>query len=256
MRHLKILSPLLSGLLAVSTATAHFDKGVDLNGGHYDSFGDYHCHQAGCQMAPSRYDISVRRNRLSAPNAREMELFYNEEDWPHWAITGGCQTMRTQILVATSEVPVTYTNPRQCEVREGQWTDPYTGDVFTRAARLEIDHIIPPMYANAANGFQWDDQTRLEFANDPLNLIPVSRKVQSKKRDRGIGTWRPPEEAFHCEYATAWRDVSRKYDLDLFQRDRGRMNSILDDCDIPESDIERRSDSDVKIRTNGIPLPI
>lgn len=237
--------------LATGQASAHLGKKVDRNGGHYDGFGDYHCHQPGCQMAPSRNGFSTR-SRLSSP--RDMELFYNEDDWPYWMLTGGCQTARTQILVATSEVPVTYTNPRQCEVREGKWTDPYTGEVFTRAARLEVDHIIPPMYANAANGYQWGDRKRMEFANDPLNLIPVSRKIHNKKRDRGIGTWRPPEEAFHCEYAAAWRDMSRKYDLELFQRDRSRMNSILKDCDIPESDIETGSKTDVKIRTNGIPV--
>jgi hypothetical protein len=194
------------------------------------------------------------RSRLSN---RDEDLFYIEDDWPHWMLAGGCQTMRTQVLVATSEVPVSYATPRQCEVREGRWTDPYTGEEFDRAARLEIDHIIPPVYANASNGYQWDDNKRMQFANDPINLIPVSRDIHSKKRERGIGSWRPPEESFHCEYAAAWRDVARKYDLDLFPRDRGRINTILEDCDIPESEIESvDKKADVEIRAGGIPIPL
>jgi len=253
----KFVLLLLPGLLISlpwSSLQAHLDKNFDRNGGHWDFFGNYHCHQSGCRMAPSRNDIMSRRPQLSN---RNQDLFYLEDDWPHWMLVGGCQTVRTQILQATSEVPVSWTNPRQCEIREGKWTDPYSGEEFTRAARLELDHIIPLPYANAANGFQWDDEKRMQFANDPLNLIPVSRDSHRDKRDRGIGNWRPDQESFHCEYAAAWRDVSRKYDLDLFQRDRSRMNTILKDCDIPERDFgEKDGNTDIDIRAGGIPIPL
>jgi len=258
MGHLKTILIILSSAVATvltTTVFAHIDKGFDRNGGHYDPFGNYHCHQQGCRLAPSRRDFSFRNNRTRV-NTRDQEDFYNEEDWPHWMLVGQCQTMRTQILQATSEVPVTWSNPRQCEIREGKWTDPYTGDEFVRAARLELDHIIPPSYANVSNGFQWDDRTRMEFANDPLNLVPVSRDIHRKKRDRSISAWRPPEKDYHCEYAAAWRDVARKYDLDLFATDRSRINSILDDCDIPERDFEQDSDTETDIRVNGIPIPL
>ena len=245
--------PVLLISLPWSPVQAHLDKNTDRNGGHWDLFGDYHCHQAGCRMAPSRYNIMSRRPQLSN---RDQDLFYLEEDWPHWMLVGSCQTVRTQILQATSQVPVTWTNPRECEIREGRWIDPYSGEEFERAARLEIDHIIPLAYANAANGFQWDDRTRMEFANDPLNLVPVSRDIHRKKRDRSISAWRPPEKDYHCEYAAAWRDVARKYDLDLFATDRSRINSILDDCDIPERDFEQDSDTETDIRVNGIPIPL
>ena len=255
---IKLFFTSLLACLSFGQLNAHVDKDTDLNGGHYDYYGDYHCHQPGCQMAPSRYDLfgGARRTRLSVSN-REMELFYNEDDWPHWMLVTSCQTTRAQVLLATSKVPVTWTNPRQCEIREGNWIDPYSGEEFNRAARLEIDHIIPPAYANASNGYQWDDQKRMQFANDPLNLIPVSRDSHRKKRDRSIADWRPAEESFHCEYAAAWRDVSNRYDLDLFQNDRSRMNRILEDCDIPELDFEQEgTDTDIDIRANGIPIPL
>ena len=258
MRYLKPLLIILASAVATALASAvsaHFEKGFDLNGGHYDPFGNYHCHQQGCRMAPSRNDLTFRRNNRSRVNMRDQQDFYNEDDWPHWMLVGQCQTIRTQILEATSEVPVTWTNPRQCQIREGQWTDPYTGEEFVRAARLELDHIIPPAYANVSNGFQWNDSKRMEFANDPLNLVPVSRDIQRRKRERSIAAWRPPEKSFHCEYAAAWRDVSRKYDLDLFLSDRTRMNSILNDCDIPERDFERE-ENETDIQVNGIPVPL
>ena len=215
-------------LLLAAPGLSHIEKRVDRNGGHWDQGGNYHSHEPGCRPAPHRYQFA--RTALSN---RVEDLLYLEEDWPHWLLVSGCKTARTAVLEATSRGPVTWTNPRQCELREGLWIDPYSGEEYSRAARLEVDHIIPPVYANASNGYQWDDNTRAQFANDPLNLVPVSRDSHRRKRQRSIGDWQPRDE-FLCEYAQAWQDVSEKYDLDLYARDRSRMNTILDDCDTTE----------------------
>jgi len=204
---------------------AHYDKPNDRNGGHWDNGGTYHCHESNCQPHVNRYQIRLG-GRLSN---RDEDMFYVAEDWPYWLELTGCKTARTIVLENTSRIPVTWTNPRQCEIREGLWIDEYTGEEFTRAAQLEVDHIIPPIYANASNGFQWDYNKRAQFSNDIFNLIPVSREAHRKKRDRGIGQWRPRDE-FQCEYAQSWLDISEKYDLDLFSQDKGRINRILKDC--------------------------
>lgn len=216
---------LAGALLASSASLGHFEKPVDRNGGHWDQGGNYHCHDPGCRPAPSRFEFARRTltNRVE-------DLHYLQEDWPHWLLLSGCKTSRTVVLESTSRAPVTWTNPRECELREGLWEDPYTGEEYTRAAQLEVDHIVSPVYANASNGYQWDDNTRAQFANDPLNLVPVSRESHRRKRQRSIGDWQP-REAFECEYAQAWKDVSEKYDLDLYARDISRMNRILDGCE-------------------------
>lgn len=231
---IKSLLVLPLSILAVVPSQAHLDKSYDLNGGHYDNFGNYHCHLQGCRMTESRYQY--RRNRL-AGRASDRSEYFNQEDWPYWEdMDNDCQDARTEVLVLTSQVQVTYTNPRNCEVREGLWVDQYTGEQYTRAGELEIDHIIPPEYADASNGYQWDYSKRYNFANDPLNLIPVSRATHRRKRERGIASYRPRDE-YLCEYATAWQMVSEIYDLDLFTRDRSRMRSILEDCKITEEGI-------------------
>lgn len=214
-------------LLLATTASAHDTKPYDQNGGHFDNGGFYHCHLAGCVQAPSRNQY---RSRAFSPS--DMDKFYLQDDWPYWlSPDGSCKTMRTIVLESTSKVPVTYSNPRQCEVREGLWVDEYSGEEFTRAAALEIDHIIHPKYANASNGYSWDYNTRAQFANDPVNLIPVGRETARKKRQRSIGEWRPRAE-FECEYARNWKQVSDKYKLDLFARDTSRVNTILERCGI------------------------
>ena len=233
MRLLKPVLALSVGLVAAISVQAHEDKVYDLNGGHWDDWGNYHCHIDGCIPTSSRNSY---RSRLFN-NGADPELYYLKEDWPHWQLVSGCKTMRTVVLENTSKVPVTWTNPRQCEIREGLWIDEYTGEEFTRAAQLEIDHIIPPMYANTTNGYQWDLGKRTAFANDPFNLIPVSRAIHRRKSDRAIGSWRPREE-FECDYAQAWQQVSDKYELDLLARDESRMNKILNDCGIVGEAVE------------------
>ncbi len=225
MRLFKITLGISFGLVASLTAQAHIEKQYDKNGGHWDDYGQYHCHLDGCVETSNRNGF--RSRVFSSP--RDMELYYLQEDWEYWQLASGCKTVRTMVLEQTSKVPVTWTNPRQCEIREGLWVDEYTGEEFTRAGALEVDHIIPPMYANATNGYQWDYGKRVAFANDPFNLIPVSRETHRKKRDRGIASWEPREE-FVCEYASTWKQVAEKYDLDLFARDTSRINKTMEEC--------------------------
>jgi hypothetical protein len=221
----------------IKPVQAHFDKGFDRNGGHWDQAGYYHCHESQCRLAPSRFQFA--RTKLSN---RVNDLYYLEEDWPRWLILSGCKTSRTVVLESSSSVQVRWTNPRACEIREGLWDDQYNGETFERAAKLEIDHIISPQYANASNGYQWEEKKRAQFTNDPLNLIPVSRGSARKKRGRGIGDWQPREE-YLCEYARNWKLITEKYELDLFAKDRSRLNSILEECD--SSDLRSLpSDSD------------
>ncbi|MDT8398539.1 MAG: DUF1524 domain-containing protein [Pseudomonadales bacterium] len=212
-------------LLPSLAAQAHQNKSYDQNGGHYDDFGTYHCHLDGCVLTESRHQA---RRRIG--NSRDREKFYNKEDWPYWEdFDNDCQDARAEVLVITSRVPVSYTNPRNCVVKEGLWLDEYSGEEFTRALDLEIDHIIPPRYADTANGYQWDQQKRSTFANDPMNLIAVSRKTFREKRQRSIALWRPRAE-YLCSYASQWRDIAEKYQLRLFNRESGRINSTLKDC--------------------------
>jgi hypothetical protein len=226
MRIFPVLLPITTAVLLTSFPTqAHDTKTYDQNGGHFDDGGFYHCHLDGCVQAPSRHQY--RRRALSR---NDFDILYHPDDWPYWQLAEGCKTIRTVVLESTSKVPVTWTNPRQCEIREGLWIDEYTGEEYTRAAQIEIDHIIPPQYANASNGYSWDYSKRVEFANDPYNLIPVGRETHRKKRERGIGDWEPREE-FACDYAQNWQEIAEKYDLDLFGEDSSRIKKVMESCD-------------------------
>ena len=199
---------------------------LDINGGHYDGM-SYHCHMPSCEEPDSFYR-SGPDSVFQDPRSREK--FFNEIDWSvDHDFDGDCQTTRNEILVLTSLAEVRYTNPRNCEVRTGQWLDPLTGKTFTVAAQLALAHIIPPLYAHNQGGDAWPPQKKLAFANDPLNLLLTDRSEERKRRDRGPSRYLPDEE-YQCSYARQWEAIAEKYDLRLENRDRARVRRILEEC--------------------------
>ena len=201
---------------------------LDLNGGHY--WGQsYHCHVTACEM-PDTFDFRRRARDSLLTDYRQREKFFNEDDWSYEEdFDGDCQSTRQEILVLTSRVDVRYTNPRNCVVRTGEWLDEYTGALFKVAVKLEVDHIIPRMYAHTHGGDRWTPEKKLAFANDPLNIMLVERREIRRKRDRGPSRYLPRAE-FQCEYINLWNQISEKYDLQLSTIDRSTISRLTADC--------------------------
>ncbi|MDP5208849.1 hypothetical protein Q5Y71_03745, partial [Microbulbifer sp. 2205BS26-8] len=70
---------------------------------------------------------------------------YDRHEWlPRWSDSDGdCQSTRHELLIQFSLAPVTFTNAKSCTVNTGLWLDPYTGQFFTLASDLDIEHIVP-----------------------------------------------------------------------------------------------------------------
>ena len=208
---------------------------LDLNGGHY--WGQsYHCHVTACEM-PDTFDFRRRARDSLLTDYRKREKFFNEDDWSFEEdFDGDCQSTRQEMLILTSRIDVRYTNPRNCVVRTGEWLDEYTGELFKVAVKLEVDHIIPRMYAHTHGGDRWTPDKKLAFANDPLNIMLVERREIRRKRDRGPSRYLPRDE-FQCEYINLWNQISEKYDLQLSTTDRStisRLNAACSEASLPQ----------------------
>ncbi len=163
-------------------------------------------------------------------NHRDREKFFNTDDWNFEVdYDNDCQSTRQEMLILTSRTEVRYTNPRNCVVRTGEWLDEYTGEVFNVAVQVDVDHVIPLMYAHTHGGDRWPAEKKMQFANDPLNLMLIEKKEIRKKRERGPDRYLPREE-FQCEYAGMWDAIAKTYDLTIAGRDRNKIRKILNDC--------------------------
>ncbi len=227
-KHQLLVAMLASSLSFIPTLSFGHAGNTDLNGGHY--YGrSYHCHLGGCEM-PDTFSFGRNSRDSFFTNYRDREKFFNADDWSYEEdYDGDCQSTRQEMLVLTNRGEIRFTNPRNCVVRTGEWLDEYTGKIFTVATKMNLDHVIPLMYAHTHGGDRWDPGKKLQFANDPLNLMLVERREIRRKSERGPDRYLP-REGFQCEYVRLWRAIADRYDLVLENKDKNAIILILREC--------------------------
>lgn len=114
-----------------------------------------------------------------------------------------------------------------CTVTSLRLTDPYTGRVIrwnkSEADEIQVDHVVPLSYAWRMGASRWPMPKRLNFANDPLNLLPVYGNANEAKDGSGPGTWLPPQRTIRCAYAVRFAQVAAKYRLPVTRTDKTTM---------------------------------
>lgn len=126
-----------------------------------------------------------------------------------------------------------------CKVLTGVLTDPYSGKTvpFTFGAKssqaVQIDHVVSLSAAWKAGAHAWDELTRIQFANDPRNLLAVDGPTNNSKSDRGPASWMPStagNPAYDCSFATSYTDVLVAYDLTAPAEDIAALRDALATC--------------------------
>lgn len=196
--------------------------------GSSSASGDSGSSSASAPGAGSREDWLRRLDALPSGEA-DTSVPYNRKDYKHWiAIQGACDTRETA-LVRDGENVVT--DPATCKVTSGSWVDPYSGETFTDAKKMDIDHLIPLQYAHQHGGASWDAAKKQAYANDlDTVLLTVSARENRSKGAAGPGEYMPPLKSYRCEYSQRWVAVSEKYGLTVGKADRQALNSGLSSC--------------------------
>ncbi len=137
------------------------------------------------------------------------------------------------MLIEESVIPVTFKSTEECKVASGRWTDPYSGEVFTDPAKLDVDHMVPLRNAQRSGGWEWTKQRRQEYANDldnPEHLIAVNAGVNRSKSDRGPDKWTPPVESYHCQYALDWEAIKERWGLEMSTVEAAAVEAMKGTC--------------------------
>ena len=152
----------------------------------------------------------------------------------------GCDTrddVLNRDLVAKEWRPGTH----GCVVVAGVVRDPYTGRrlVFAKAdaAAVQIDHVVALSDAWQKGAAQWDASRRLEFANDPLNLLAVDGPTNAAKSDGDAATWLPPRRSYRCRFVARQVAVKAKWRLSVTQAEHDAIARVLARC--PEQRVPR-----------------
>jgi hypothetical protein len=145
----------------------------------------------------------------------------------------GCNT-RDDIL--RRDLKDLVVRPFTCFAQSGTLVDPYTGTAiaFVRGPQtsntIEIDHVVALADAWYKGARAWEPQRRLDFANDPRNLLAVSPKANFDKAFRDAASWLPPNAAFRCDFVARQVEVKAAYGLWVSDKEKKAMTAVLSRC--------------------------
>lgn len=159
---------------------------------------------------------------------------YSRDEWKHWNdVDKDCQDTRVEVLIEESVVPPTFKNEERCRAVSGLWEGPYTGQSFTEASDLDIDHLVPLKNAHLSGGWRWDEDQKEDYANSlatDYHLVAVQNTANRAKGARGPEEWQPPDETYHCQYARDWIAVKVAWDLTATSAEWEALAAMLATC--------------------------
>lgn len=147
----------------------------------------------------------------------------------------GCDTRNDMLRRDLTDVTIkegTY----GCVVLSGTRDDPYTGRRIpfvkgnATSTAIQIDHVVALSDAWQKGAQGWDAETRIRFANDPLNLLAVSQAANQAKSDGDAATWLPSNKAFRCDYVARQIAVKAAYGLWVTAAEKAAMAHVLAGC--------------------------
>lgn len=150
-----------------------------------------------------------------------------------WGDIGYCDT-RNYILKRDLK-NVVMRSGEDCIVQSGTLNDPYTGKLikFVRGVKtslaVQIDHVVALSNAWSTGAQKLSYATRVQLANDPLELLAVDGPTNGSKSDQDAASWLP-RPAYRCAYVARQIAVKRKYKLWVTSAEKSAMSNVLATC--------------------------
>lgn len=110
-------------------------------------------------------------------------------------------------------------------MKSGKWVSSFTGKTIYKAADIDIDHLVPLSWAWEHGAYSWPKSKRVQFANDPINLLNVEASLNRQKGAKGVLEWLPPKNK--CQYISRFSRVSKKYELKVPETEAKRHSKLI-----------------------------
>lgn len=148
----------------------------------------------------------------------------------------GCDTRNDVLRDRASEFAVK-SGTGGCVIASGVVEDFYTGErmEFVRGPgnRVQIDHVVPLAAAWDLGANDWSQQQRVNFANDPANLVIATGSLNASKSDQTPGEWLPANQRAACSYVERYKAVASSYGIAVTVDDRNAIDQASERCSTP-----------------------
>ncbi len=150
---------------------------------------------------------------------RPIESYDREKhfgDWISQKSDETCLDTRGKVLKRDSLTKVSIGGG--CNVKSGEWIDPYTNRVIKTAREIQIDHLVALSNAYRSGAYEWEPRKRCLYANflgNKFHLLPVDGEENQKKLDFDPSRYMPPNSEYSCHYLVNWLKIKKIWDLRL-----------------------------------------
>lgn len=174
---------------------------------------------------------------LDSGAPQDIPAYSRDKFGQSWAdVThSGCDT-RNEVLMRDMDNLEYRPNTQECIIERGTLDDPYTGKQISfqrgnkTSTAVQIDHVVALSDAWRSGAYAWNDQERLQFANDPLNLLAVDGPANESKSNYAADEWLPDNEDYQCQFVARQIAVKNKYSLSVTEAERDAIAEVLVTC--------------------------
>jgi len=196
------------------------------------------------RLNPFKFDemsekIQLLNFSFFTEKASQVEAYKRTRHFGGWAKnkkSGNCYNTRAKVLIRDNIGVLKFKDENPCSVVEGQWNDPYGGEIFTDAQAIQIDHMVPLKEAYVSGGYKWNFKERCLYGNYlgyNHHLIAVDGEENNEKSDQTPIDYMPSRKEYQCEYLKDWLTIKALWGLSFTTEEQAHITQLinLNNCD-------------------------
>lgn len=189
-------------------------------------------------LATRHVDVDDARGELQllpvVPEASDAR--FSKEQWEDRTVSviEGCMNSASWILIDKASKAPSQDSGGYCEFTDGEWIDPYSGQVIRGRDHAVIDLTVPAIEVWRSGGHRWEYTQHSKYINDlaesRISQV-VSAETHEARQTAPLTTHVETGSAAACALASDWIAVKRRWDLSVDADEVRVLQAMLDGCD-------------------------